>query len=98
VLQNIQKAKHLGNRYDNVGDILLVSDSRQFFIEIKKRMAVKILNDFKIIFPDNKTHCKIVGIGGNSVEPLLQIVFHWKNIAQGIKTPCLNIFDLTARE
>jgi len=25
--------------------------------------------------------------------PILRIVFHWKNIFQGIKTPCLNIFD-----
>jgi len=25
--------------------------------------------------------------------PILRIVFHWKNIFQGIKTPCLNVFD-----
>ncbi len=58
----------------------------------------KIINKFskfKIIFPQNKTHCKLVGIRDNNYIPLLQIVLHWKNIAQGIKTPCLNIFDLT---
>jgi len=55
-----------------------------------------ILSDFKIIFPKGLTHCKIIGIKGEVSRPLLQIVFHWKNIAQGIKTPCLNIFDLTA--
>lgn len=53
-------------------------------------------SDFVIIFPKDVTYCKIVGIKRNgSHEPLLQIVLHWKNIAQGIKTPCLNIFDLT---
>ncbi|MBU1177274.1 hypothetical protein KKH96_02400 [Patescibacteria group bacterium] len=52
-------------------------------------------SNFKIIFPKGLTHCKIVGIRNNKPEPLLQIVLHWKNIAQGIKTPCLNIFDLT---
>ena len=52
-------------------------------------------SDFKIVFPKGLTHCKIAGIRGSKSEPLLQIVLHWKNIAQGIKTPCLNIFDLT---
>lgn len=57
---------------------------------------LKRYSDFKIIFPKGLTHCKIVGAKGRVSKPLLQIVFHWKNIAQGIKTPCLNIFDLTA--
>jgi hypothetical protein len=26
-------------------------------------------------------------------QPVLRIVFHWKNVFQGIKTPCLNVFD-----
>jgi len=26
-------------------------------------------------------------------EKLLRIVLHWKNVFQGIATPCLNIFD-----
>lgn len=59
---------------------------------------IKILNKFshlKITFPKNVTYCKIVGIKGNQEVPILQVVFHWKNIAQGIKTPCLNIFDLS---
>ena len=53
-------------------------------------------SDLKIIFPKGLTYCKIVGLKNGQSEPLLQIVLHWKNIAQGIKTPCLNIFDLTA--
>ncbi len=62
---------------------------------IKK--ILKRYSDFKIIFPKGLTHCKIAGVRGKVFKPLLQIVFHWKNIAQGIKTPCLNIFDLTDR-
>ncbi|KKU50778.1 MAG: hypothetical protein UX74_C0040G0002 [Parcubacteria group bacterium GW2011_GWA2_47_10b] len=55
-------------------------------------------DDFRIIFPNSLTHCKLIGFRGNLTQPLLQIVLHWKNIAQGIMTPCLNIFDLTARD
>lgn len=56
----------------------------------------KILRRFsrlKIVFIKDSTSCKIVGIGKDSVMPLLRISLHWKNIAQGIKTPCLNIFE-----
>jgi hypothetical protein len=59
---------------------------------------IKTLNNFsnfKIIFPEEVTYCKIVGVKDKKQTPFLQIVLHWKNIAQGIKTPCLNIFDLT---
>jgi len=61
-----------------------------------KKILEKYSN-FKIDFPSGSTHCKIVGTKGKVSEQLLQIVFHWKNIAQGIKTPCLNIFDLAAK-
>ena len=66
--------------------------------EVAGKRISKILkkySNFRIIFPEGLTHCKIVGIKEKLQKPLLQIVFHWKNIAQGIKTPCLNIFDLT---
>lgn len=61
-----------------------------------KRIRKKFVS-FKIIFPKGLTHCKIVGKKDEKITPLLQVVLHWKNIAQGIKTPCLNIFDLTVR-
>lgn len=48
---------------------------------------------FEISFPPGLTQCKLVGIKDKNSVALLQVVFHWKNIAQGIKTPCLNIFD-----
>lgn len=53
---------------------------------------------FKIVFPKGLTHCKIIGIKGKMDEPLMQIVFHWKNIGQGIKTPCLNIFGVKTND
>lgn len=61
----------------------------------KVKNILKNLSEFKIVFPRGVTHCKIVGKQNNDYKPILQIVFHWKNIAQGIKTPCLNIFDMS---
>ncbi|MBU1131410.1 hypothetical protein KJ840_04725 [Patescibacteria group bacterium] len=63
----------------------------------KIQKIIKRFLGFKIVFPKLKTHCKIIGITKKGDIPLLQVVYHWKNIAQGIKTPCLNIFDLTNR-
>jgi len=82
---------YYGNSYKN--KILIRKEDTG---ERIKRILVKKFN-FKIVFPKGLTHCKIIGKQNKSVTPLLQIVLHWKNIAQGIKTPCLNIFDLTAR-
>jgi len=52
-------------------------------------------NDFRIIFPQNETNCVIEYRDPDSGawKKLLRIVFHWKNVFQGIATPCLNIFD-----
>ena len=69
---------------------------RQENVGERIRKILKEYGSFKIVFPDGLTHCKIVGIKNGLAKPLLQIVLLWKNIAQGIKTPCLNIFDLTA--
>jgi len=56
----------------------------------------ELLNScFRISFPENETNCLIEYRPNNQNEwrKLLRIVFHWKNVFQGIKTPCLNIFD-----
>lgn len=53
------------------------------------------IETFKILFKEGETNCKLVGVSCEGNIPLLNIVLHWKNIAQGIKTPCLNIFDIT---
>lgn len=89
-----QEIKNLFVYYSNIfhGKVIV----RKEDLGKKARRILEKFSDFAIIFPKNATHCKIIGIKNNgSQEPLLQIVFHWKNIAQGIKTPCLNIFDLT---
>lgn len=89
-----QEAQNLfvyyGNSYK--GKILV----RQENVGERIKKIIERYDNFKIIFPDNLTHCKIIGIKSGISMPLLQIVLHWKNIAQGIKTPCLNIFDLMA--
>ena len=48
-----------------------------------------ISNDLIIYFPHNRTNCIIQNDNGDNI---LRIVIHWKNIFQGISTPCLNIF------
>lgn len=80
---------YYGNSYK--GKILV----RQENVGEKIKKIIEKYDNFKIIFSDGSTHCKIVGTKNGVSRPLLQIVFLWKNIAQGIKTPCLNIFDLT---
>uniref|UniRef100_A0A7J2TB30 Uncharacterized protein n=1 Tax=Ignisphaera aggregans TaxID=334771 RepID=A0A7J2TB30_9CREN len=52
-------------------------------------------SDFRITFPPNETCCVIEYRDPDSGawEKLLRVVFHWKNVFQGIATPCLNIFD-----
>jgi len=64
----------------------------------EKIKKVKSCSNFRIFFPENLTHCKIIATHNKKSVPLIQIVFHWKNIAQGIKTPCLNIFDITGKK
>jgi hypothetical protein len=59
---------------------------------IDKLLKIK---DFRITFPENETNCIIEFLDPDSGEwrKLLRVVFHWKNVFQGIATPCLNIFD-----
>ena len=89
-----QEIQNLFVYYGNASKGRIISRREDVGERIKKILEKH--SDFKIIFPKGLTHCKIIGIKGEVSKPLLQIVFHWKNIAQGIKTPCLNIFDLTA--
>lgn len=61
----------------------------------KIQEIIKKFSDFRLIFSKSETHCKLVSLMNGEEIPLLQIAYHWKNISQGIQTPCLNIFDLT---
>ncbi|MGC9107070.1 MAG: hypothetical protein ACP5IE_02615 [Infirmifilum sp.] len=51
--------------------------------------------DFRVLCERGETNCLIEykDPGDNRWKPLLRVVFHWKNVFQGIATPCLNIFD-----
>ena len=89
--QEIQNLYVYYVNYDGKGILIRKED-----IGNKIQREIKKFSDFKIIFPKLKTHCKIISITKKGDIPLLQIVYHWKNVSQGIKTPCLNIFDLTS--
>lgn len=89
-----QEIQNLHVYYSNLNNNQIIVRKEDLGERIKKNLVE--FSQFKIIFPKGLTHCKIVGVRDKALIPLLQIVFHWKNIAQGIKTPCINIFDLTA--
>ncbi len=62
--------------------------------DLTARMKELIDKDLFISFRENETNVVISFKDGSGRErAVLRIVFHWKNIFQGIKTPCLNIFD-----
>lgn len=87
-----QEVEDLFVYYSNISQGRVVVRREDAGNKVKK--IIGNFSSFKITFPDDVSHCKIVRIKNGNEHPLLQIVFHWKNIAQGIKTPCLNIFDL----
>lgn len=63
--------------------------------DLTKKLIKLINDDLRIFFKREETN---VIIGFRKLEDkelvgVLRVVFHWKNIFQGIKTPCLNIFD-----
>lgn len=90
-----QEVKNLFVYYSNISRGRVTVRREDAGDKVKK--IIGNFSSFKITFPNDVSHCKIVGIKNGNEHPLLQIVFHWKNIAQGIKTPCLNIFDLIAQ-
>lgn len=61
------------------------------------RLITKLLraDDYRIAFPQGETNVIIEFKDPDTGcwDKLLRIVFHWKNVFQGIATPCLNIFD-----
>lgn len=92
----IEKAQELILYYGNLSGEKIVVTAQDIGSSLKKIFSK--FQYFKIDFSPNITHCKLVGVeSGDNNIPLLQIVLHWKNIAQGIKTPCLNIFDLYSK-
>jgi len=98
-LKVLIKQKNFFGEVENL--LIYYSNSYGNRIRIKRTDIGKMIegllekfSNFKVIFPKGLTQCKIVGIENKKEIPLLGVVLHWKNIAQGIKTPCLNIFSL----
>ena len=61
--------------------------------ELTEKLNKLMDKELFIMFKENETNVIIAFKDGEDERPILRIVFHWKNIFQGIKTPCLNIFD-----
>jgi len=92
----IEKAQQLTLYYGNLSGSKIIVSTQDVGSSLKKILSR--FKCFKINFFSNITHCKLVGVDNKkNTTPLLQIVLHWKNIAQGIATPCLNIFDLYSK-
>jgi len=89
----INQAKNLLVYYGNKENQKIIVTKEDVGEKVNKIMNK--VDKFKIFFKEGQTNCKLVGISKGKIVPLLNIVLHWKNIAQGIKTPCLNIFDIT---
>lgn len=87
---NMFNGKHSSKTYYTKEDLnyytLLIMPHGNIWLS-KNEMNI---NNLKIDFSENRTS---IGIN-NGVDNLLKISFHWKNIFQGISTPCLNIFDV----
>lgn len=92
----MEKAQKLTLYYGNLSGNKVVVTAQDVGFSLKKILSK--FRYFKIDFSPEVTNCKLVGVDKEEkAVPLLQVVLHWKNIAQGIKTPCLNIFDLYSR-
>lgn len=92
----VEKAQELILYYGNLSGGKVVVTTQNVGQSLKKIFSK--FKYFQINFSPNVTNCKLVGVDHqNNAVPLLQIVLLWKNIAQGIKTPCLNIFDLYSK-
>jgi hypothetical protein len=61
--------------------------------DLSRKLAVLMDKTLKIYFNEGQTNVIIGYEDGERLVKILRIVFHWKNIFQGIKTPCLNVFD-----
>lgn len=92
----IEKAQTLILYYGNLSGDKIIVRAQDVGSSLKKILSK--FQYFKINFFPDVISCKLVGVDKNKNSmPLLQVVMLWKNIAQGIKTPCLNIFDLYSK-
>lgn len=88
----IEKSQKLILYYGNLSGDKVVVTTQDVGSSLKKIFSK--FKYFQIDFAPGVTYCKLTGVDlKKNAVPLLKIVLNWKNIAQGIKTPCLNIFD-----
>ncbi|MEM2499354.1 MAG: hypothetical protein QXU30_04330 [Sulfolobales archaeon] len=74
----------------------VIKESCEVILEDLSCWIPKLLQaNFKIEFPEGETNVTIgySDVNGDGYKPILRVVFHWKNVFQGIQTPCLNVFD-----
>ncbi|MGC9071563.1 MAG: hypothetical protein ACP5HK_02555 [Acidilobus sp.] len=66
---------------------------RENLVDFVKKRLLKA-SSFRVNCREYETNCLIEYEEPSSEwKPLLRVVFHWKNVFQGIATPCLNVFD-----
>ncbi len=88
----------------NLNDILKMMENYVVYFLRKRRMRIEredlsdkirklSQKDLFIHFKKNETAVFIAFREKEEIIEVIRVVFHWKNIFQGIKTPCLNVFD-----
>lgn len=83
--QNITNLiSHYSVYYTNQSESKIVASSDDLVEEAKKIINSQV----GILIPNNQTNLLITMNG----RIILRVVLNWKNVFQGIKTPCLNIF------
>jgi len=61
--------------------------------DMTSELAELMKRGLRIFFKEEETNVTIGFEESGTETDVLRVVFHWKNIFQGIKTPCLNVFD-----
>ncbi|WP_126450759.1 hypothetical protein [Sulfodiicoccus acidiphilus] len=64
---------------------------------VSENLSEKVLDllgrEMRVLFRDGETNVALGFVDRGREVPVLRVVLHWKNLFQGIKTPCLNVFD-----
>ncbi len=88
IINSLQKGNYIYRTY------YIIKNKCYIYVEELSCLINKLLQaQFKILFPKDETNILISYSDNYKYNPILRVVFHWKNVFQGIKTPCLNIFD-----
>ena len=67
---------------------------RVYVEDLTEKLEKLMEKELYIAFREGETNVIIAFKDEAGIErPVLRVVFHWKNVFQGIQTPCLNVFD-----